>query len=183
MGGNLGLLCPSGLRAFHFLQRPSPYLAPFLATLLFRSLARTALSARSCLALALMFAAARIPPADPRHFGHRRMTTSREGADIVRWALSEKFPAQQRISQERVRKILKPYFSIDYRETPYGKRISTNGGKMLVKISDKQAADLEQYSNISGVPIQQLLHEACSDYIECVVSSRTEALERKMASA
>ncbi len=54
---------------------------------------------------------------------------------------------------------------------------------MLVEISNKQAADLERYSNISGVSIEHLLHEACSDYIECVVSSRTEALERKMASA
>ncbi len=54
---------------------------------------------------------------------------------------------------------------------------------MSVKISDKQAADLEQYSNLSGVSIDQLLFEAVDEYVECVISSRTESLERKMASA
>ncbi len=54
---------------------------------------------------------------------------------------------------------------------------------MLVEISNKQAAHLEQYSNISGVSIEKLLYEACSDYIECVISSRSEALARKSASA
>jgi hypothetical protein len=56
-------------------------------------------------------------------------------------------------------------------------------GTMLVEISNKQAAHLEQYSNISGVSIEKLLYEACSDYIECVISSRSEALARKSASA
>jgi len=55
--------------------------------------------------------------------------------------------------------------------------------QMSVKISDKQAADLEQYSNLSGVSIDQLLFEAVDEYVECVISSRTESLERKMASA
>jgi hypothetical protein len=54
---------------------------------------------------------------------------------------------------------------------------------MLVKISDKQAADLEQYSNLSGIPIDKLVAEALDDFIECCVSSRTECIARKTASA
>ena len=35
---------------------------------------------------------------------------------------------------------------------------------MLVFISDQQAAELEHYSNLSGIPIEQLVNEACSDF-------------------
>jgi hypothetical protein len=54
---------------------------------------------------------------------------------------------------------------------------------MLVLISNEQAQELEHYSNLSGVSVEQLTHEAFSDYIECVISSRSEALARKSGSA
>ena len=65
---------------------------------------------------------------------------------------------------------------------------NTNGnpkrrGQMLVLISNEQAQELEHYSSLSGVSVEQLTYEAFSDYIECVISSRNEALARKSASA
>ena len=55
---------------------------------------------------------------------------------------------------------------------------------MLVLISNEQAQELEHYSSLSGVSVEQLTYEAFSDYIECVISSRrSEALARKSASA
>ena len=54
---------------------------------------------------------------------------------------------------------------------------------MLVEISDEQARELQQYSDLSGVAIDQLVAEALGDFIECAITSRTECLTRKTGSA
>jgi hypothetical protein len=64
-----------------------------------------------------------------------------------------------------------------------GIRMGIQRGQMLVLISNEQAQELEHYSSLSGVSVEQLTYEAFSDYIECVISSRSEALARKSASA
>ena len=54
---------------------------------------------------------------------------------------------------------------------------------MLVDIAASQFEELESYSNLSGQPIENLIEEALDEYIECVISSRSEALVEKSASA
>ena len=54
---------------------------------------------------------------------------------------------------------------------------------MLVPISEAQAQELETYSGVSGVPIEELIAEAVDEYLECVVSSRSEALADGAAEA
>ncbi|MGA8618891.1 MAG: ribbon-helix-helix domain-containing protein [Candidatus Sulfotelmatobacter sp.] len=50
---------------------------------------------------------------------------------------------------------------------------------MPVNVNTAQYDELKDYSNLSGIPVEQLLEEALEDYLECVVSSRTEALMEK----
>jgi hypothetical protein len=54
--------------------------------------------------------------------------------------------------------------------------VVNTGGNMLVPISDAQAEELETYSGVSGVSVEELIAEAVGEYLECVISSRSEAL-------
>ena len=47
---------------------------------------------------------------------------------------------------------------------------------MFVEISNDQAEELQEYADLSGVPIKQSVAEALEEFIECCVSSRTECL-------
>ena len=40
---------------------------------------------------------------------------------------------------------------------------------MLVPISDAQAQELETYSEVSGVSVEELIAEAVGEYLECAL--------------
>jgi len=58
-------------------------------------------------------------------------------------------------------------------------------GAKLFK-SEKVARHLEsfkEFSELTGIPVEDLLAEALEDYIECSISSRTESIAERAASA
>ncbi len=60
-------------------------------------------------------------------------------------------------------------------------RLVKRSRQFTVRISKEQMTSLTEYSEVSGVAIDDLVEEAVADFIEAALSSRMEALAEKAA--
>ena len=56
----------------------------------------------------------------------------------------------------------------------------TNRGRRNVAITNEHYNIVTQYSQLTGVPVEELLDEALSEYIEYTIETRVEDLETRV---